>query len=209
MIINKKTEIILISITIAFLVALILYVLLSRDEQKLLDEVAPPPIEEVPVEDIESKINLIQQTVNIVTLNDLINKLNTEFIFQERNDRQVLAPEEFYALKRGNQLDFAIFTAFVLKNQNLGEVAVLRYKYIDQDTERIGSGVIFRGSDLPPKYIRFGQGGTEVITYGWSFEELFRLEEERKGVVISGYKIFLLWPLPNAEILWPEEWISR
>lgn len=140
----------------------------------------------------------------------LVDKLNAGFVFQDRNDRQVRLPEEFFALKQGNQLDFAVFIAFVLRDRGLGEVAVFRYRYIiNQGAERIGSAVVFRGHDLPPKYISLSKESAEAIAYGWSLEELLRIEEQRIGATITHHRTFLLWPLPDAESLWPEEWDKR
>lgn len=220
MTIPKQTKLILAFLFLAVL-AVCLYLFLPQvrqalqplyradDIQKDLRQVAPQPPRAVPL-NAEAKRQLLTALRGITNHTDLINKLNAEFAFQERDGKQVRAPEEFFALKQGNQLDFALFTAFALRQQNLGEVAVLRYRYIiNQGKERIGSGVIFRGRDLPPKYISFGPNGAEVMPYGWSFDELFQMKERRIGAKITGYRIFLLWPLPTAEDLWLEEWQGR
>jgi len=143
-------------------------------------------------------------------LDNLILLLNTDFIYQPREDETIRFPEEFKELKEGNELDFALFTAYSLRTAGLGEAAVLRYKYQREEAEsNINTIVIFRGHNLPPKHIAFGTEGARVFNYGWSFEDLFRAEEQRLGITITEHQMFLLWPLPSQEDLLTKEWQTR
>jgi hypothetical protein len=195
----KKNKIIIILFSLLLIILFIFSFYPIKDVQ--VEKELPPLVEEK-----EFTATIIQ----ITTLDKLITKLNTEFTFQKRDDRSVRSPQEFFELKQGNELDFAMFSAYILKYNGLGEVAIARYKYlINQNQEKIGTVVIFRGHNLPPKYITFGQEGARIFDYGWSFEELWRTEEQRIKAVITAYKIFLLWPLPPLEELWPTEWQQR
>lgn len=143
----------------------------------------------------------------ITTIDDLINWLNTQFVFQEREDGTVRSIQEFFELKQGNELDFALFSAYVLRRNGLGEASVIRYRYsINQGEQRIGTVVAFRGHDLSPKHITFGAEGARAQAYGWSFVEMFEMEERRIGATITDWQMFLLWPLPSEEDLRTKEW---
>ena len=178
-----------------------------QPEVPVIDEV---PITDEVIDDQDIEQDFEAAVAGIETLDNLVDKLNTEFVFQQRQDREIRFPEEFFELRQGNQLDFALFSAYALRTNNLGEAAVIRYKYLDeQGQQRINTVVAFRGPDLPPKHIAFGPEGAQAFTYGWSFEELFQMEEQRLGITITEYEIFLLWPLPTAEDLWPDQWRQR
>jgi hypothetical protein len=208
----KKSKILLILFSVLFglLIVFVIYFLLPENEIPLVREIPPQPLPGVIPPPPLPEGEFAAAITEITTFNDLINKLNIEFVFQEREDRQVRSPQEFFGLRQGNELDFAIFSAYVLKYLELGEAAVMRYKYLNvQNEQRIGTAVIFRGIDLPPKYIIFEPNNIRAVAYGWSFEELFRMEEQRIGTRITGYEIFLLWPLPTVEQLWPAEWRQR
>lgn len=169
--------------------------------------VLPTPADEIEIFNGEESRTAIAQITN---LDNLIKFLNTEFVFQEREDRHVRSQQEFFGLRGGNELDFAMLSAYVLRRQELGEAAIMRYRYSkNQNEQRIGTVVVFRGHDLPPKYITFGAEGVRAQAYGWSFGELFQMEEQRIGTKITGYQLFVLWPLPGVEDLWPEQWLYR
>lgn len=190
---NRKIKnqylLVLLFFLILFLVISAYYLFFQEDKKEVIEM---PNIEK----------NLKKAAIG---LDSLIEKLNTEFMFQQREGKKIYFPEKFSELKQGNELDFALYTAQTLKLENLGEVAIMRYSYLNQKKEQgIGTVVIFRGINLPPKYITFGENGAEVFTYGWSFRGLFQIEEQRLGVTINNYELFLLWPLPSTEDLWPE-----
>lgn len=213
-IVKNKAAIIVISLSLfsGFLLAFAINFYLPKSDVN--NETAAPPAgtAEDPLAKpvFIPKPELITALHEIDTHDELINKLNADFVFQERDDRHVRYPQEFFELKQGNELDFALFTAHALRYRMLGEVAVARYRYeTDQNQENIGTVVIFRGRDLPPKYIAFGQEGARAFDYGWSFDELWQKEEERIGAKITGHRTHLLWPLPRAEDIWSDEWRAR
>lgn len=211
---NKYFLIVFFLFLLSFLL-LAFYLFLRKNYQPIneapIEEEVNQPVVSLPDSPAQDSEKDFKTTITeIRTLNNLIDYLNTKFVFQEREDKNIRFPEEFFELKQGSELDFALFSAYLLKSNNLGEVAIMRYKYLDErEQQGINTVVIFRGTDLPPKHIAFGAKGTQIFIYGRSFEELFRAEEQRLELIITGYEIFLLWPLPEVEALWPEEWRQR
>lgn len=197
---HRKT-IILVAV---FLVIIIFSIIFIFPPERAVEE---PEFTPVPATEEDLRLLVAQMT----NLTDLVNKLNTEFIYQKRDDKIVRLPIEFLTYRAGNELDFAVFSAFVLKEHQLGEVAVIRYRYLGNEGQKnIKTGVVFRGEAMPPQYLRFGLEGVFAIPYGWSYQDLFQIEEKRTGKTIIDYQVFLLWPpIPNEENLWPEEWHQR
>ena len=214
---KQKIVILIIAIIVAGAVIWAGIKMLEHQPEVPIQPSAQQPEYQPDIPIVDEKIN--NQYTNqdfrvVVTGNEmfdnLITKLNTEFTYQQREDKEIRFPQEFFELKEGNQLDFALFTAYTLRTNNLGEAAVMKYKYLDEQNEqKVNTVVVFRGLDLPPKHIVFEPKGVQVFTYGWSFEELFQIEEQRLRITIIGHEVFLLWPLPTADDLWAEQWIKR
>jgi len=200
---HKKT-IILVAVFLAIIILSIIFIFPS--ERVVEEEIVFTP---VPATEEDLRLMVAQMT----NLTDLVNKLNTEFSYRERDDKTVRLPKEFLTYRGGNKLDFAVFSAFVLNEHQLGEIALIRYRYLmneDEGQKNIETGIVFRGEAMPPQYLRFGSEGVFAIPYGWSYQDLFQVEEERTGKTIIDYQAFLLWPpIPNEENLWPEEWYQR
>ena len=111
----------------------------------------------------------------------------------------VLYPEEFFAGKKGNSWDFAVFASYILRLHGY-ETGIVRYKY----NKTINAVSLF-GGKVAPQAIIFSAQGADMYEYGFYIREMLEKEQERLDIKIKEYTLSY-WT--DAGDLWPEEWIE-
>ena len=122
--------------------------------------------------------------------NELVKSLNEKFKIIPRKGDVACSPQEFLRQKKGSDIDFAAYLAGELKAQGR-EAVVLRYQYEEGQRQGINTVVVFSDIDAS-KYIYIEGGKLKMTAHGRSFEDMFRLEEKRLGIKITGAAVF--WP---------------
>jgi hypothetical protein len=132
------------------------------------------------------------------TSEKLVAFLNEHFEFTDRQGNVALTPEEFFEAQEGGEQDFAVFTTYVLDQNDF-----MAFSFVYQHNEGKGFVVVFRERETDvPKYIYFNEQGAHSDEYGSSFRELCETEEERINVKIVKYSVFL----PSTTEFVSEEW---
>lgn len=144
--------------------------------------------------DIVSQLNSSQK---------LLNYLKENFILEEKDVFFSLSPREIFERKKGNSFELAIFTSYVLWYHG-HEVSIIKYK---TDKGRENTVIVFRDRDLP-KTIIFNQSEPLFYPHGWSFEEMFKKEEEKLREEIKEHSLFY-WSDSGKLLPEKEEWIKR
>lgn len=134
---------------------------------------------------------------------ELVQSLNEKFEIIQKKGDVAYSPKQFLSQKKGGEIDFAVYIASELKAQGF-QTVVLRYQYEDGQKRGINTVVVFGDIDAP-KYIYIEQGKLKMIAHGKSFEDLFRLEEARLGIMITGVAVFE----PGTLNLKVEQWERR
>lgn len=141
-------------------------------------EVEVPPIPET-----------LAEAVKILNTSQVLKAfLNKYFTIEERPGLVAYTPEEFFEKRKGAARDFAVFTAYVLR-QNHFEAGVIRFNYRVDDQEGTHTVTVFRDVDLP-KYLTVTDRGVEIFHHGWSFKDLIKAEEQRLNVKVYQYAYF-------------------
>jgi cbb3-type cytochrome oxidase subunit 3 len=127
--------------------------------------------------------------------------INEYFIITTEKRYRAKSPEEFFKEKEGNIFDLAVFTAYILKQNNIYS-GIIRYNY--QDSASVAT-TVFREGDIP-KYFVYEGGELKIYHHGWSFLELIRTEEERLNIEIDEYAYFLVGDTDLSQPKEPYKW---
>lgn len=137
------------------------------------------------IQDFDNFDNVV---ATLSTSEALVDFLNDYLEIEEREGFIAYAPQDFYQKQRGAAYDFAVFAAYVLR-QNGFEAGVIRFNYQLNGEKRSHAVTIFRDTDLP-KYITITDDGIKIFHHGWSFAGLIKAEEVRLNIKISEYAYF-------------------
>jgi len=183
---TKQKTITIIGVIILVVVLVIVYFVLilpAKPEEK------PGPIKSTAEVKAPPMPETLEEAVKILNTPQVLKAfLNKYFTIEERPGLIAYTPEEFFEKRKGASYDFAVFTAYVLR-QNLFEVGVVRFNYRVNDEKRTHTVAVFRDVDLP-KYITVTDRGVEIFHHGWSFEDLIKAEEQRLNVKVYEYAFF-------------------
>jgi hypothetical protein len=168
------------------------------------------PVEEKPQEEVAPEIETKEEASasakeivsSLKTSQAAIQYLNSNFKVVPRTGTSV-NPEKFISdqSKRGEQ-DWASFTSYSLQSNNLTTV-ILSYKYLDQSGQEISKYVVSFNENGIPKYVYFDTNGAQTVqSYGNSFIDICRKEEQRINARITQYGIIS----PLATNLVPAQW---
>ena len=156
------------------------------DEQAETDKEAKAPF---PAEEIEDGAAFQEIILQLNTPQKLIDYLNKNFSFEEKESDQSMAPEEFFEAKKGNRADIATFSSFDLF-KNGYYTTIFRYKFLDvEGKEGIRTLTLFAVNDQS-SYIDLEGSKLKIFPAGNSFSEFFGLEEKRHNVKIIEYAAF-------------------
>ncbi len=116
------------------------------------------------------------------------------------------APEIFYQKKEGNSVDVAVFSANSLKT--LSSLAgIIRYDYLNEEGEEESRFLTYFRYNNNPKYLTLNQDNqVEMYTYGRSFRDLIKNEEDRLNVKVFRYALFSVGSLDLSEVREPFSW---
>ncbi len=170
-------------------------------------ESRPPVKKEVVDRKVSLEIvNFKDALSKLETPQQLIDYLNYNFYIVAREDIIPYSPDVFLQSKTGSHGDFANFIAKFLDQKGY-ETALVRFKTLKEGRSDFHTVVVFRDKD-GPKYIIPIPSGLRIISYGWSFEELFVSVESIMGAQITDYLI-----LPSHATDFNEKpdfkWVSR
>jgi hypothetical protein len=179
------------------------YLQLISEENKISPELVVIT-DEINVPEINNNLDEIKQDLSDPEL--LVSFLNKNFDLSIETAFVAKDPQEFFASKTGNGLDVAVFSAQILYPE-ISITGVIRYDYLSQDNEKKSHFVaVFRDSQSP-KYLTLNQlGKVEIYSYGRSFIDLIRHEQERLNVKISRYAHFPRNSLDLSEVIEPFSW---
>lgn len=216
---NNKVVVIIL-ILIAFLLAFfVIYRLTSEptpvpepeeEGEKITKEETEDPEpaepEKIETEDLEGVTvispNGFQETIEkLDTSKKLAVFLREHFKFTPKEGSFAQNPEDFFSSREGREQDFAAFAAYTLYQNNFTSF-IFVYEY-DEGAKR-SFVVSFRDTDLP-RYIYFDKDGAHLVHHGWSFEDICRAEEKRRGIEITGYGVVS----PLSTELNPKDWRKR
>lgn len=147
------------------------------------------PIEPIAEVEVPPMPKTLAEAVKILNTPQVLKAfLNEYFTIEERPGLIAYTPEEFFEKRKGAARDFAVFSAYVLR-QNHFEVGVIRFNYRVNNQEGTHTVTVFRDVDLP-KYLTVTDRGVEIFHHGWSFEDLIKAEEKRLNVKVYEYAYF-------------------
>lgn len=152
--------------------------------------------------------NQVFDTTEIIeakTPEEMVNVLNSSnFMITEQKSWNVIEPEDFLEKGGGSKVDALVFLGSSLHQKGY-EVGILRYLYTVGGSSKTSAVLLLKDYNTP-KHIFWGENGLNISEHGFSFEELFVLEEERLGIVITDYAAFLP---ANFKNLHNPKWIKR
>lgn len=179
---TKQKVIAIIGAIILVVVLIIVYFVLivpkQAGEPEFMETVDIPPMPETLAEAVK-----ILNTSQI-----LVAFLNKYFTVEERPGLVAYVPEEFFEKQGGTDYDFAVFAAYILR-QNRFEAGIIRFNYLANEKEGTHTVTVFRDVDLP-KYLTVTDRRVEIFHHGWSFADLIKAEEQRLNVNIYEYAYF-------------------
>jgi len=169
----------IISIILGIIVVALMLVYLFMPWPKEVPEIG----EKVP------EIGTFEEVVRTLnTSQALVDFLNEYFIIEERPGLVAYSPEEFFEKKKGAAHDFAVFSAYVLK-ENGFVASVFRFNYRVNDQQGTHVVTVFRDQDAA-RYLTVTDLGVKMFLHGPSFEDLIRAEEQRLNVKAYEYTFF-------------------
>ncbi len=167
------------------------------------------------------KINLPVEEITEANIflspSHLVAWLNENFQLTDEQRYTVQNFEDFLATKQGNVVDWAVFSADILK-QGVFEAGVLRYDYsvvdavnnqqiISNDGLASNFIVVYRDGDLP-QYLAFTSEGALLFNYGESFKHVLAAEENRLGITVSRYLYFPAGASDLSAPIYNFDWVS-
>ncbi len=175
---KQKTIAIIGAIFLVAVLVIVYFVFIAANPKEPTEEVEVPPMPET----------LAEAVVILNTSQVLKAFLNEYFTIEERPGLVAYTPQEFFEKRKGVARDFAVFAAYVLR-QNRFEVGLIRFNYRLNDQEGTHTVTVFRDVDLP-KYLTVTDRGVEIFHHGWSFADLIKAEEKRLNVKVYEYAYF-------------------
>jgi len=149
----------------------------------------PEPIEPIVEVEVTPMPETLAEAVKILNTSQVLAAfLNEYFTMEERPGLVAYTPEEFFEKRKGAARDFAVFAAYILR-QNRFEAGLIRFNYRVNDQEGTHTVAVFRDVDLP-KYLTATDRGVEIFHHGWSFEDLIKAEEKRLNIKVYQYAYF-------------------
>jgi hypothetical protein len=116
-----------------------------------------------------------------------LNSLDVSFINFNDLNNVINSPLKTYTYKKGTQTDILRLASVILVRNCYIPVNII---YEHDDGFEIIIAFRYKNEDIDePRYIYFDEriNSFRLVHYGWSFEKLFELENERKQVIVERY----------------------
>lgn len=171
----------------------------EMEEESGQEETSPDPKSVISV---QSESELEETINNIDTSEKLLDFLN-EFEIVPTTNWVSQEPDVLVKEKKGSQVDILTLAALILDYQGY-EVGIIRYNFEKNCESNSQVVTVFRDVE-EPMCITVADDKVEMFHYGWSFDELFEAEEERRNIEILEYAVFY----PGVLNLTPPSWSER
>lgn len=189
---KKKKLISLIIYIIIFLIifSLVIYITIDREARNKKKIEVNNDLVSLDIKNLESDGISFEEAKQILnTSSKLLSFLNNNLFIEKKLDNYISkTPEQTFNDKKGNTVDLAVFSSYILKENNI-HGGVISYEYINKDGENERNFVtVFREGDTP-YYIIFDDK-VKILKHGWSFKDLIKKEEERSSISVDRFTYF-------------------
>lgn len=174
---------------------------LNEQQELESQSIEPQYLEELILDGTETYEEIIE---SLDSPSKLLSFVNSYIEIENQLGFEAVGSGQLIEERKGQLQDVAVFLAHMLK-VNGYESVVIKYNYEQNNETETRIIVPFRDTDLP-RYIFFTeQGKVNAVHHGWSFNEMFRKEEERLNISVANYSIHR----PGVYDLTPKEFFNR